>query len=95
MELRDTLRVCLQAILSRCPHCMIEADKELLGRDAFEPRLLPVKDVIRWYEQEDPSILEEMACLRVDAQRCEIALCDRCLEPVFRIYKRDKAACQS
>lgn len=91
MELQDSLRVCLHAVENRYPDNLVEVNKAILGERVFQFRYRSTGDVMAWLKQTEPALLEELAHLVIDAQRCEIYLPNRSEQiPAFWLRHRGK-----
>ena len=91
MYLHDKLRVCLLAIVSRYPENLIERNRTILSAQAFCPGCRTALDTLDWLQRTEPTLLEEMAHLVIDAQKCEIYLPDRdAQKPAYWIHCRGK-----
>jgi hypothetical protein len=91
MHLYDKLQVCLLALVSRYPDNLIEGNRMLLGPQAFCPGCRTTSDVLAWLQHTEPALLEEIAHLVINAQKCEIYLTGRSEQaPAFWIHCRGK-----
>jgi hypothetical protein len=91
MYLHDKLRICLLALASRYPENLVESNTAILSGQAFCPGCRTVPDVLAWLQRAEPALLEEMASLVIDEQKCEIYLPDRHgQQPAYWIHCRGK-----
>ncbi|GHO48921.1 hypothetical protein [Ktedonospora formicarum] len=91
MELQDSLRACLQALESRYPENLVEVNKAVLGERVFQFRYRSTEDIMAWLQQTEPTMLEELAYLVINAQHCVIYLTGRSEQiPAFLLRHRGK-----
>ena len=91
MYLHDKLRVCLLALANRYHENLIESNSDILSAHAFCPGCRTALDTLAWLQRREPALLEEMAFLVIDAQKCEIYLPDRDGQrPAYWIHCRGK-----
>lgn len=91
MQLNDTLQVCLLALASRYPEHTVDINEIVLGPQKWGAKGWTSEGIIDLFEQTQPTLLQAMARLVIDIQRCEIYL-PRQAEfiPAFLIHCRGK-----
>lgn len=91
MQLEDRLQVCLLSLVSRYPDHVVDMNEAVLGSQRFGAENWFALDLIELLEQTRPEILQAMARLVVDPQRCEIYLLDHTdVIPAFLVHCRGK-----
>ncbi len=87
MELHEICNLCLLALESRYPNCVLEMNGRLLGRSGcWEKACTPgeISTRLRLYA---PHILRSPALLVIDSAQSEIYLVEESEEePAFRVY---------
>ncbi|HZO75005.1 MAG TPA: hypothetical protein VFB60_22550 [Ktedonobacteraceae bacterium] len=94
MQLHDTLQVCLLALASRYPEHTVDINEIVLGHQKWGAEGWTSEGIIDLFEKTCPVLLQEMARLFIDIQRCEIYLpkyAERV--PAFLIHCRGKIPC--
>ena len=91
MQLNDSLRICLLALASRYPDHIVDMNEDVLGTQSFGAEGWLVLDVIDLLEQTTPELLQVMARIVVNPQKCEIYLLDHSEQvPAVVIHCRGK-----
>lgn len=94
MQLNDTLQVCLLALASRYPEHTVDINEIVLGHQEWGYEGWTTEGIIDLFEKTRPALLQAMARLIIDIQRCEIYLPKQAEHiPAFLIHCRGKIPC--
>ena len=86
MHLTDILRICLLAVASRYPGCLIEINEAVLDRAGLWKGDCTAEEALQRLQSQRPQLLQAPARLEID-DRSVIYLLDRSEElPAFQLY---------
>lgn len=89
LKLHEPLRICLLALISRYPDCLIAMNQELLDLAGSWQGVQTAQGVLQELEAHTPELLDAPACLLIDDQQAQSALylLDRSRQnPAFFLY---------
>ncbi len=77
LNLHENFRICLLALASRYPHHIVDINEEVLGPQSLGAEGWTASDIIELFESTAPQLLQERACLEINAQNRGIFLIER------------------
>lgn len=87
MKLHETLNICLLALESRYPECVVEVNESLPGNPGYWGEACLPDEMLEVLRLRDPDLLETPAHLVIEPEQSAIYLVDRSeVEPAFWIY---------
>lgn len=87
MQLNEMLKICLLALASRYPHCVVDLNEAVLGHQSYWSNACSPASLIDLLQINAPQILNAPASMMIDAQHSEIYLVEQSEEmPAFWIY---------
>jgi hypothetical protein len=87
MELHQILKLCLLALDSRYPTCVVEINETLLGHPSYWREACVPSEMLAILRLHAPQLLLAPACLVIDSGQSAIYLVERSeREPAFLVY---------
>ena len=87
MKLHEILKICLLALESRYPKCVVDINEAVLGHQRFWVEACTPLQVLELLQLHTPQLLDAHACLVVDTEQSAIYLVEQSEEmPVFWVY---------
>lgn len=87
MKLHEMLKICLLALESRYPECVVEVNENLLGHPGFWGEACVPTEMLELLRLKAPQLLLAPACLVIEPGQSAIYLVERSEEdPAFEVY---------
>lgn len=87
MKLHEMLKICLLALESRYPECVIEVNKSLIGHPGFCEEARMPTEMLELLRLHASQLLSAPACLVIDEGQSAVYLVERAEEePAFWVY---------
>ncbi len=91
MYLNESLQICLLAVQNRYPHHTIDLNNEIIAMQNIETEDWMAQELLTFFGETAPHLLQAPAHLNIDESHCEIYLPLRSKEkPAFYIHCRGK-----